>query len=73
MVIAGCYNDNSPGAKELRARPWVKKVEVVNLDVSNEASVMACAEEVKAICSDQGELSENFDTVFCPFKLLIVA
>ncbi|GFR66821.1 histone-lysine N-methyltransferase SETMAR [Elysia marginata] len=53
MVIAGCYNDNSPGAKELKARPWVKKVEVVSLDVSNEASVMACAEEVKAICSDQ--------------------
>lgn len=54
MVIAGCYNDNSPGAKELRARPWVKKVEVVSLDVTNEASVVACAEEVKAICNDQG-------------------
>ena len=59
MVIAGCYNDNSPGAKELRSRPWVKKVEVVSLDVSNEASVMACAEEVKAICNDQGEFESN--------------
>ncbi|GFO22527.1 D-beta-hydroxybutyrate dehydrogenase, mitochondrial [Plakobranchus ocellatus] len=54
QVIAGCYNDNSPGAKELRDRPWVKKVEVVSLDVTSEASVQACAEEVKAICNDQG-------------------
>ncbi|XP_059159513.1 D-beta-hydroxybutyrate dehydrogenase, mitochondrial-like [Physella acuta] len=53
-VIAGCFYDSSPGAVELRARPWVKKIEVVILDVSNEASVLACAEEVKHICQDQG-------------------
>ncbi|CAL1533823.1 unnamed protein product [Lymnaea stagnalis] len=55
-VIAGCLDDNSPGAIELKARPWVKKIEVVILDVSNEASVLACAREVKDICRDQGSL-----------------
>jgi 3-hydroxybutyrate dehydrogenase len=53
-VIAGCLDENSKGAGELRARPWVKKVEVVILDVSNEASVLACAKEVKDIVRDQG-------------------
>ncbi|KAH9495342.1 (2R,3R)-2,3-butanediol dehydrogenase [Bulinus truncatus] len=53
-VIAGCMDDHSPGAEELKARPWVKKIEVVILDVSNEASVLACAKEVKEICRDQG-------------------
>ncbi|KAI8786153.1 D-beta-hydroxybutyrate dehydrogenase, mitochondrial [Biomphalaria glabrata] len=53
-VIAGCLDDHSPGAVELKARPWVKKIEVVILDVSNEASVLACAKEVKDICRDQG-------------------
>ncbi|CAG5118002.1 unnamed protein product [Candidula unifasciata] len=53
-VIAGCYDDNSPGALELKARPWVQKVEVLILDVTSEASVLACAKEVKDIVRDQG-------------------
>ncbi|XP_005113393.2 retinol dehydrogenase 16 [Aplysia californica] len=60
-VIAGCYDDNSAGAKELRARPWVQKVEVVSLDVTNEASVAACAKEVREICQDQGGPSFWFE------------
>uniref|UniRef100_A0A0B6Y995 Uncharacterized protein n=1 Tax=Arion vulgaris TaxID=1028688 RepID=A0A0B6Y995_9EUPU len=53
-VVAGCYDDNSKGAVELKSRPWVKKVEVVILDVSNEASVLACAKEIKDIVRDTG-------------------
>ncbi|BFZ25800.1 hypothetical protein BsWGS_28839 [Bradybaena similaris] len=53
-VIAGCYDDNSPGAVELKARPWVQKVEVLVLDVTNEASVAAFAKEVRDIVTDQG-------------------
>ena len=53
-VIAGCYGDNSDGAKELKGRPWVKKIEVVSLDVTSVTSVSACVKEVEDICRDQG-------------------
>lgn len=53
-VIAGCYDDNSAGARELKGRPWVQKVEVISLDVTSENSVAACAKEIKDICRDNG-------------------
>ena len=55
-VIAGCYDNNSAGAKELKGRPWVQKVEVISLDVTSENSVVACTKEMKDICRDNGML-----------------
>ena len=50
-VFAGCFNENSNGAKELRAG---KKVEILQLDVTDDVSVGECAERIRAVCGEQG-------------------
>ena len=55
-VIAGCYDDNSAGVKELKGHPCVRKVEVISLDVTSENSVVACTKEMKDLRRDDGML-----------------
>ena len=55
-VIAGCYDNYSARAKELKSRPWVRKVEVISLDVTSKNSFVACTKEMKYISRDNGML-----------------
>jgi len=51
-VIAGCFDENSAGAKELQSGS--AKVDVVALDVSDQNSVSKCGQFIDTLCKGKG-------------------
>ncbi|KAK7096014.1 estradiol 17-beta-dehydrogenase 2-like [Littorina saxatilis] len=50
-VVAGCLNKDSEGASRLAA---IKRVHVLQLDITSDDSIQAALEEVTKLCDDKG-------------------